>query len=105
MNANLRPQDPDQSDGTLEVLHVRNVVERLGGRTAPSPFWNQLQEYVLIIGDREAWKAQVRLADGRLFDCTVQPLLGSATMVLFRPAAVAAPKIHIAEADAARLKA
>jgi PAS domain-containing protein len=89
--------DVEPASAAIEIVHIRDVANRLSSQTAPTPFWKQLQEFVQTIGDREAWKAQIRLADGRLFNSLVQPLPASATMVLFRAVAVTAPKVRVTE--------
>lgn len=94
-----------QSANPGAVRHVRDIAETFGSLTAPTPFWRQLQEYVLTIGDREAWSSQLRLADGRLFEAQVKPLTGTATMVLFRTVAASAPKVQLTEAETGRMRA
>ncbi len=101
----IQTDGPLAAEGTSARAHIRSLAESLPIRTASTPFWRQLQEYVMTIGDREPWAAPVRLADGRHFEVQVQPLVGSATMLIFRAAAAAAPKAQVADAPKGRLQA
>lgn len=62
---------------------IRHVCAFWRDRSAPSTAWLEIEDYVLTIGDRVAWSAQIRLLDGRLLTCKLSPLSGGSTMVLF----------------------
>jgi hypothetical protein len=53
-------------------------------RTAPTPVWGDLREFVTGATDRSEWSADVRLRDGRLLTCRVAPIAGGSTMVRFQ---------------------
>ncbi len=64
--------------------------------SAPSAVWTAVEDYVATIGDRESWRAEARLLDGRLVQCRFSPLSAGATLATFRPcppAAVAQPRL------------
>ncbi len=62
---------------------IRHVCNYWRDRSAPSTAWLEIEDYVLTIGDRVAWSAQIRLLDGRLLACKLSPLSGGSTMVVF----------------------
>jgi hypothetical protein len=53
-------------------------------RTAPTSLWNSAEEFLALLGDRDAWEGEVRLVDGRLMSCRFSHVAGGATMVTFR---------------------
>ncbi len=72
--------DPSEtlSGGTIRALsvHWRN-------QSAPNPIWDEVEEFVATIGDRDHWTKQARLLDGRMLSCRFRPLSGGATLVGF----------------------
>lgn len=52
--------------------------------SSASRLWNDVEDYVATIGDRESWKAEARLLDGRLVQCRFSPLSAGATLATFR---------------------
>ncbi len=53
-------------------------------RTAPTPIWGDVRDFLSEPGDRAAWDDTVRMTDGRVLDCRFQPISGGATLVAFR---------------------
>lgn len=70
--------------------------------SAPAKIWTDVEDYVATIGDRESWRAEARLLDGRLLQCRFSPLAAGATLATFRLMAtteaalskIAAPKLR-----------
>lgn len=52
--------------------------------SAPGKIWTDVEDYIATIGDRESWRAEARLLDGRLLHCRFSPLAGGATLATFR---------------------
>ncbi|MGV8953473.1 MAG: PAS-domain containing protein, partial [Cypionkella sp.] len=52
--------------------------------SAPSSLWEELEDYVATVGDRDAWRGEVRFLDGRLVQCRFAPLSGGSTLTQFR---------------------
>jgi PAS domain-containing protein len=73
--------DPETS---LSDIDVRQATRRWMERTAPTPVWGDLREFVTGATDRSEWSADVRLRDGRLLTCRVAPIAGGSTMVRFQ---------------------
>jgi PAS domain-containing protein len=53
--------------------------------TAPTKVWAQAESFVATLGERQAWLATARLADGRALTCRFVPLAGGSTLAAFRP--------------------
>lgn len=69
---------------TLDNVTVRSVSLHWKSRTAPTPLWTELDEFIHTIGNREPWTKEVRLLDGRLLHCAVTPVASGATMITFK---------------------
>lgn len=80
----------------VSACNLRHLTEHWRSLTPPNGLWSEVEDYVATIGDREAWKAEARLLDGRLLDCRFAPLAGGSTLVRFRlqqAKAVTQPKL------------
>lgn len=75
--------DDDTAD-RLSELGIRSAAELWAERSAPSPLWSEIRDYVGTIGDREPWSGEARLLDGRSIACRMRPLKGGATLISFR---------------------
>lgn len=84
--AELWGHDPT---GTLGDESVRTLASVWRAQSAPSGLWAEVEDFVSTVGDRQSWRAEARLLDGRLLACRFAPLSGGATLVSFRPVAVA----------------
>jgi PAS domain-containing protein len=73
--------DPETS---LSDIDVQQATRRWMERSAPTPVWGDLREFVTRATDRSDWSADVRLRDGRLLTCRVAPIAGGSTMVRFQ---------------------
>ena len=73
--------DPETSFSDIDV---QQATRRWMERTAPTPVWGDLREFVTQATDRSDWSAEVRLRDGRLVTCRVAPIAGGSTMVRFQ---------------------
>ena len=78
---NLWGVDPS---GSLDDASLRSLCAIWRVQSAPSPVWNDLEDFASNQGDRAAWRAEARLLDGRLIDCRFAPLAGGATLTGFR---------------------
>lgn len=52
---------------------------------SPSPLWIKIQDQILDPENKNDWKSEIRLADGRGIWCHISPLPNHATMVRFLP--------------------
>lgn len=66
-----------------EKLTVTEASRLWMARSAPTPIWGDLRDFVLHSRQREPWRAEVRLISGERLDCRVQPLAGGSTLVGF----------------------
>lgn len=78
--ATLWGHDPAESLGDSTV---RSLSAHWRASSAPSPIWAEVEDYVATVGDRESWRGEARLLDGRLLSCRFSPLAGGATLALF----------------------
>lgn len=83
--ATLWGHDPTE---TLADVSVRTLSALWRAQSAPSPIWSEVEDFVSTVGDRQSWRAEVRLLDGRLLACRFSPLAGGATLASFRPVAL-----------------
>ncbi len=84
--------------GSLDDASLRSLCIHWRTQSAPSPVWNQLEDFSSNQGNRTPWLAEARLLDGRLIDCRFAPLAGGATLTGFRVREVAgAAKTLLAE--------
>ncbi len=72
---------------TLEESTVKTLSTHWRAQSAPSAVWAEIEDFVATVGDRQPWRAEARLLDGRLIACRFVPLAGGSTMALFRHAA------------------
>ena len=79
--AGLWGHDPAE---TLADNTVRTLSARWRAQSAPSAIWAEVEEYVATVGDRDNWRGEVRLLDGRLIGCRFAPLAGGSTLASFR---------------------
>lgn len=83
------------ADG-LGKATVKTVARDWRALTAPSPLWDEIEDFVLMVGNRVPWTASARLTDGRPLACRIVPLAGGSTLAAFRPedssTALAPPK-------------
>jgi PAS domain-containing protein len=70
--------------GSLDHCSIRSVTVHWKTLTAPTQLWTEIDEFIHTIGNREAWRKDLRLLDGRLLTCAVAPLAAGSTMVAFR---------------------
>jgi PAS domain-containing protein len=69
---------------TLADDTVRTLSAHWRVQSAPSAIWAEVEEYVATVGDRDSWRGEVRLLDGRLIGCRFAPLAGGSTLATFR---------------------
>lgn len=79
--AALWDHDPAE---TLAENTVRSLSAHWRMQSAPSAIWAEVEEYVATVGDRDSWRGEVRLLDGRLIGCRFAPLAGGSTLATFR---------------------
>jgi hypothetical protein len=70
--------------GTLADVSVCTLSTLWRAQSAPNPLWSEVEDFVATVGDRQSWRAEARLLDGRLLACRVSPVAGGATLVSFR---------------------
>jgi PAS domain-containing protein len=80
-------EDPETSVSDIDILRA---MRRWMERSAPTPVWGDLRDFVTRPQDRSDWSADVRLKDGRAMTCRVVPIASGATLVRFQVAIEAA---------------
>jgi hypothetical protein len=70
---------------TLGDSTVRSLSAYWRTQSSPSALWAEVEDYVATIGDRQSWRGEARLLDGRLVACKFSPLAGGATLAAFCP--------------------
>lgn len=96
-NAAYRDQwkcDPDSAFAEITVVDATRDWQR---ECQPSPIWQEIREFVLVLRERSAWDSEIVLKNGGRLVCTVEPVSAGATMVRFaKPAQapVALPMVH-----------
>jgi PAS domain-containing protein len=68
----------------LQSGAIGDLVGFWQSRSAPSPIWQRIADYVTREEDSASWEDVTRLSDGRLIFCEVKPLAGGATLATFR---------------------
>lgn len=99
---NLWGADPSES---LDETNLRSLCSIWRSRSAPSPVWNDLEDFASNQGDRASWQAEARLLDGRLIDCRFAPLAGGATLTGFRIREVGGTSKTLLTENSGRLRA
>ncbi len=91
----------DTTDDALTETSISQEIERWKSRSAPTPIWPDLRDFVGAFGERAEWSDRIRLSDGRALSCRFSPLPGGATLVGFRSEepGVITIKSGIAETD------
>lgn len=84
----------DHAEG-LQNAAVGDLVRFWQSRSAASPVWQRIADFVSRDDDPPAWEDLTRLADGRLLFCEVKSLTGGATMATFHLAAEAAAQVPL----------
>ncbi len=100
--------DPATSLGQMTVTDATRHWQRL---CHPTPAWGDLRDFVVDLGERSAWDADITLTDGRHMTVRFTPANGNATLVRFhqtsgrrlqvhhsrpaRPPAPPEPRLHL----------
>jgi PAS domain-containing protein len=71
----------------LDDTTIRTLTVHWKTRTAATPLWVEIDEFIHTVGSRIAWSKDLRLLDGRAVICSVAPVASGATMVAFKLAA------------------
>ncbi|MBM3614028.1 MAG: hypothetical protein FJX28_00910 [Alphaproteobacteria bacterium] len=69
----LWAHDPESN---LKATTIRTVADHWRALSAPSALWSEAEEFISVVGNRVAWRAEARLLDGRLLSCQFAPLAG-----------------------------
>jgi PAS domain-containing protein len=72
--------DPSAS---LNDIGIVDATRTWMARSAPTPLWGELRDFVGQTQNRDEWSADLRLSDGRGLTCNVIPLSAGATLVRF----------------------
>lgn len=72
-------------DLDLSETSIAQATQMWSEKTAPSPVWGDLRDYVVDDGPREEWLAELRLSDGRALACRFKPLADGSTLATFEP--------------------
>lgn len=75
----------DDPGATLAENTVQNMAQHWRSLSTPSPLWTEIESFSAMVGNRQEWRAETRLLDGRELQCRVAPLSGGATLTEFRP--------------------
>lgn len=82
-NAAYRRQWDCDPDSAFAEVTIADASRDWQARCAPSPLWQEIREFVLVMRERSAWSGTVRQGDGTPLLCTVEPVAAGATMVRF----------------------
>ncbi|GLS86230.1 diguanylate cyclase [Cypionkella aquatica] len=74
----------DDPAGDLGEPTVKTLSAHWRTQSAPNSLWAEVEDYVATVGDRESWRGEARLLDGRLISCRFSPLAAGSTLALFR---------------------
>jgi PAS domain-containing protein len=74
----------DDPETSLTEIDIGRATRRWMEKTAPTPVWGDVREFVTRAADRSDWASDVRLRDGRLMTCRVSPIAGGSTMLRFQ---------------------
>jgi PAS domain-containing protein len=74
----------DDPETSLTEIDIGQATRRWMEKTAPTPVWGDVREFVTRAADRSDWASDVRLRDGRLMTCRVSPIAGGSTMLRFQ---------------------
>jgi PAS domain-containing protein len=81
-----------QGDSSFADVTINDAVQLWREKSAPNPMWQDLQESVMMIGDREEWTMPVCLKGQKPMQCKIVPIASGATVVRFsRQAVISAP--------------
>ncbi len=73
--------DPDKSLRQTSIIDAAKVWQE---HSLPTPVWGELRDFVVQRDNRVDWSAEIRMRNGRLVVCHVEPIQDGATMVRFR---------------------
>ena len=84
----------DLSDEVVAPHELQVAARIWQSRSAATPVWAELQNFIQVLGPRKPWSDRVILDDGRQLRCTANPISGGMTMVKFSFAAPMKPVIR-----------
>ena len=84
--------------GNLATTSIRSMAEHWRKLCPPTTLWSEAEEYLTSLEQRDPWRTEVRLLDGRLIECNFFPLSGGATLVRFHGSRRSAAPLAIAKA-------
>lgn len=84
--------------GNLATTSIRSMAEHWRKLCPPTTLWSEAEEYLTSLEQRDPWRTEVRLLDGRLIECNFFPLSGGATLVRFHGSRRNAAPLAIAKA-------
>lgn len=70
---------------TLQDVSIIEATRTWINKSAPSPIWGDLRDFVMRQNQRSEWSAPVQMLDGRALDCRIVPLPGGSTLIQFTP--------------------
>lgn len=72
--------EPSSTIGKFDVVEA---TRSWGIKSAPTPVWGDVRDFIGLLGERVEWHSQVRLLDGRCLFCRFTPLTGGSTLAGF----------------------
>lgn len=67
----------------LGDVGMADTARRWIERTAPTPIWGDVRDFVTVMSDRSEWTGEISMLDGRLFELRCTPLPGGDALVAF----------------------
>lgn len=94
-NAAYREQWKCDPDSAFAEITIVDATRDWQAECRPSPIWQEIREFVLVLRERTTWESEVTLKSGETLICTVEPVSVGATMVRFaRPTRALAALPH-----------
>lgn len=75
----------DHKKNDTAETSISDATRIWNAKCAPTPLWDNIQDFVRAAGERNEWIGQTRLWDGRRLNCRFVPLPSGQTLVGFTP--------------------
>lgn len=72
-------------------------------KSAPTPMWQEIEDFVRNFGDRKAWDMPLYLSDGTALTCMISPIVAGATLIRFHRGRLAVAPVSDPQPEPAEL--
>jgi PAS domain-containing protein len=84
-----------QGESSFADVTISDAVQLWREKSAPNPMWQDLQESVMMLGDRQEWTMPVCLKGQKPMQCRIVPIASGATVVRFSRQTVMPAPAHL----------